>query len=80
LKCQFGISGSSHGGRRRLIPYVFTEQGIAMLSSVLRSKRAVQVTPLSPSMNPLFVHSPVMDSGEFRHSPPACLHYMAAAQ
>jgi hypothetical protein len=43
LKCQIGISSSEHGGRRRSIPYVFTEQGVAMLSSVLRSKRAVQV-------------------------------------
>ncbi len=33
---------SSWGGRRHL-PYVFTEQGVAMLSSVLSSKRAVQV-------------------------------------
>jgi nitric oxide synthase oxygenase domain/subunit len=36
------ISSSAHGGRRYQ-PYVFTEQGVAMLSSVLRSKRAVQV-------------------------------------
>jgi hypothetical protein len=43
LKCQIGISSSKHGGRRRSIPYVFTEQGVAMLSSVLRSERAVQV-------------------------------------
>jgi hypothetical protein len=43
LKCQIGISSSGHGGRRRSIPYVFTEQGVAMLSSVLRSGRAVQV-------------------------------------
>ncbi len=35
-------SSSEHGGLRRL-PYVFTEQGIAMLSSVLRSKRAILV-------------------------------------
>ena len=41
LKFQIGIS-SSHGGRRYL-PYVFTEQGVAMLSSVLRSPRAVEV-------------------------------------
>jgi hypothetical protein len=33
---------SSYGGRRYL-PYAFTEQGVAMLSSVLRSERAVQV-------------------------------------
>ena len=36
----FGIS--SWGGTRKL-PYVFTEQGVAMLSSVLRSKRAIRV-------------------------------------
>ncbi|HOW43218.1 MAG TPA: ORF6N domain-containing protein [Candidatus Omnitrophota bacterium] len=40
LKSQFAMS--SWGGRRHL-PYVFTEQGVAMLSSVLRSERAVQV-------------------------------------
>ena len=50
LKCQIGISitsaspagKSAHGGRRA-IPYAFTEQGIAMLSSVLRSQRVVEV-------------------------------------
>ena len=34
---------SSWGGIRRARPYAFTEQGVAMLSSVLRSPRAVQV-------------------------------------
>ena len=34
LKCQIGISSFGHGGRRRSIPYVFTEQGVAMLSNV----------------------------------------------
>ena len=43
LKCQIGISSLEHGGRRRSSPYAFTEQGVAMLSSVLRSERAVQV-------------------------------------
>lgn len=56
LKCQIGIAKNAqpssrsqsvilkekHGGRRTL-PYVFTEQGVAMLSSVLRSPRAVEV-------------------------------------
>jgi hypothetical protein len=37
LRFQSGIS-SSYGGRRYL-PYAFTEQGVAMLSSVLRSPR-----------------------------------------
>jgi hypothetical protein len=54
LKCQFGISSDptslgsrvvtpdAHGGRRSA-PFAFTEQGVAMLSSVLRSRRAVEV-------------------------------------
>lgn len=41
LKSQFVIS--SWGGLRRALPYAFTEQGVAMLSSVLRSDRAIQV-------------------------------------
>ncbi len=41
LKSQFVTS--SWGGIRRANPYAFTEQGVAMLSSVLRSKQAVQV-------------------------------------
>jgi hypothetical protein len=41
LKSQFVTS--SWGGLRRARPYAFTEQGVAMLSSVLRSPRAVQV-------------------------------------
>jgi hypothetical protein len=42
LRSQIVISRSGHGGRRGA-PYAFTEQGVAMLSSVLRSPRAVQV-------------------------------------
>jgi len=41
LKSQ--IVTSSWGGLRRAAPYAFTEQGVAMLSSVLRSRRAIQV-------------------------------------
>jgi len=41
LKSQIVIS--SWGGIRRANPYAFTEQGVAMLSSVLRSQRAIQV-------------------------------------
>ena len=36
------VTSSSHGGRRHR-PYVFTEQGVAMLSSVLKSERAIAV-------------------------------------
>jgi hypothetical protein len=41
LKSQIVIS--SWGGSRRALPYAFTEQGVAMLSSVLNSKTAVLV-------------------------------------
>lgn len=42
LRCQIGISKPGRGGDRYR-PYVFTEQGVAMLSSVLKSERAVKV-------------------------------------
>ena len=42
LKCQIGISNTGRGGRRTP-PYAFTEQGVAMLSSVLKSKKAIQI-------------------------------------
>jgi ORF6N domain-containing protein len=42
LRSQSVISRSRHGGRRTA-PYAFTEQGVAMLSSVLRSRRAIRV-------------------------------------
>lgn len=42
LRSQFATSNNSSGGRR-YNPYVFTEQGVAMLSSVLNSERAIQV-------------------------------------
>jgi hypothetical protein len=42
LRSQFVTANAGRGGRRTR-PYAFTEQGVAMLSSVLRSPRAVQV-------------------------------------
>lgn len=42
LRSQFVISSTGWGGQR-VLPYAFTEQGVAMLSSVLKSSRAVQV-------------------------------------
>lgn len=42
LKYQIGTS-SEHGGRRTA-PYVFTEQGVAMLSSVLNTERAISAS------------------------------------
>jgi phage regulator Rha-like protein len=45
LRFQIGTSSLGYGGRRYR-PYAFTEQGVAMLSSVLNSERAVQVNIL----------------------------------
>lgn len=42
LRSQFVISNDGRGGRR-YAPYAFTEQGVAMLSSVLKSTRAIAV-------------------------------------
>ena len=42
LRLQFATSSLAHGGRRYL-PYAFTEQGVAMLSSVLNSEQAIEV-------------------------------------
>ena len=42
LRSQFAISKNGRGGRRYL-PYAFTQEGVAMLSSVLHSRRAIAV-------------------------------------
>jgi phage regulator Rha-like protein len=44
LKSQTVISKVIGRGGRRYLPYAFTEQGVAMLSAVLKSKRAVQMS------------------------------------
>jgi len=43
LKCQIGISKTEGRGGRRTLPYAFTQEGIAMLSSVLRGGQAIMV-------------------------------------
>ena len=43
LRYQFGTLKTGRGQHRKYLPYAFTEQGVAMLSSVLRSERAVRV-------------------------------------
>jgi hypothetical protein len=45
LRSQIATSNEGRGGRRHL-PYVFTEHGVAMLSAVLNSQRAVQMSIL----------------------------------
>jgi len=40
---RFQIGTLKKGAHSKYLPYAFTEQGVAMLSSVLRSKRAIQV-------------------------------------
>ena len=43
MRSQIATSSSDHGGRRYL-PYVFTEHGVAMLSAVLNSEQAIQMS------------------------------------
>ncbi|MBI5375523.1 MAG: ORF6N domain-containing protein [Candidatus Schekmanbacteria bacterium] len=43
LRSQFVTLKRGRGQHRKYLPYAFTEQGVAMLSSVLNSERAVQV-------------------------------------
>ncbi len=63
LKSQ--IVTSSWGGLRRAAPYAFTEQGVAMLSSVLRSKRAVLV-----NVEIMRFRAPAADARRSRRSRP----------
>jgi ORF6N domain len=46
LRFQIGMSKASGRGGRRTLPYAFTGHGVAMLSSVLNSQRAVQMNIL----------------------------------
>jgi len=55
LRFQIGMSKETGRGGRRYLPYVFTEQGVAMLSSVLNSKRAVHVNIDDPVHRSWFV-------------------------
>lgn len=43
LRFQIGTSSETYGGRR-FLPYAFTEQGVAMLSAILRSEIAIKVS------------------------------------
>jgi hypothetical protein len=43
LRSQFATLKKDRGQHRKYLPYVFTEQGVAMLSSILTSERAVEV-------------------------------------
>jgi len=43
LRSQIVILKTGRGQHRKYLPYIFTEQGVAMLSSVLNSKKAIQV-------------------------------------
>ncbi|PKN01632.1 MAG: DNA-binding protein [Elusimicrobia bacterium HGW-Elusimicrobia-1] len=46
LRFQFETSNIAARGGRRYLPYAFTEQGVSMLSGVLRSKKAVEINIL----------------------------------
>lgn len=43
LRCQNGTIKSGRGQHSKYLPFAFTEEGVAMLSGMLRSKTAVQV-------------------------------------
>jgi len=43
LRFQIGTLKAGRGQHRKYLPYVFTEQGVAMLSTVLNSERAIEV-------------------------------------
>ena len=43
LRCQFGILKTGRGQHSKYLPFAFTEEGVAMLSGLLRSKVAIQV-------------------------------------
>ena len=44
LRCQIGTLETGRGTHRKYLPYVFTEQGVAMLSGILKSKTAVRIS------------------------------------
>lgn len=43
LRCNFSTSNNLNHGGIRYLPFAFTEQGVSMLSSVLKSKKAIEV-------------------------------------
>lgn len=60
LRSQIVISNDRQGrGGRRYLPFAFTEQGVAMLSSILRSPAAVAIKQLVESMRSLIAAPPV---------------------
>ena len=52
-RCQIGILNEGRGGNIKYLPFAFTEQGVAMLSGVLKSPRAIEV---SINIMDAFVH------------------------
>jgi len=43
LRCQFGILNKGRGSNIKYLPFAFTELGVAMLSSILNSKAAIEI-------------------------------------
>jgi len=44
LRCQNGTLENKRGKHRKYLPYAFTEQGVAMLAGVLKSKTAINIS------------------------------------
>lgn len=70
VRSQFVTLELGRGRHRKYLPYAFTEQGVAMLSSVLRSRRAILgniaqlMTPAEPAKRRIgfHAHAPAMAS------------------
>ena len=60
LRSQIATLEKQHGGRRYL-PYVFTEQGVSMLSTVLRSKTAIEEKGI-PQKQHIFFDGQIFDA------------------
>ncbi|MDO9010458.1 MAG: ORF6N domain-containing protein [Gallionella sp.] len=58
LRSQFVTLKTGRGQHAKYLPYAFTEQGVAMLSSVLRSERAIQGRHSGEGRNPVQKNTP----------------------
>jgi hypothetical protein len=83
LKCQIGISSSGHGGRRRSLPYAFTEEGVAMLSSARRSRcamaRRLRSVSQASTFNPQLLGGSDWAQLRLTHSQPSTLNHQLAS-
>jgi hypothetical protein len=75
LRSQFATLEKGRGRHRKYLPYAFTEQGVAMLSSVLNSERAIMACCSSSLSHPSLRSAPHMTS----HCEESCASHDDAA-